>query len=89
MITLADMLRDMYGLTVRQTDVLCFILAERALGRSPSYRNLMDRFGWSAPTAARWHIEALKKKGALENQGRLARCFVPTFVFIPAEKLCG
>jgi repressor LexA len=39
----------------------------------PSHRELMSRFGWKSPAAARKHIAALVKKGALKLEPGASR----------------
>jgi len=54
-------------LTHRQQQVLDFIAEHTAQrGYPPTFRELMDRFGWRSTNAAADHLNALERKGYLK-----------------------
>lgn len=64
----------MVNLTPAQQRILNFIQAEIQAGRpTPSHQEIADRFGFRSKRAAACHLEALRKKGALESQPGKAR----------------
>lgn len=64
----------MVELTPAQQRILNFIQAEVQAGRAtPSHQEIADRFGFRSKRAAACHLEALRKKGALESQPGKAR----------------
>ncbi|MBE0542694.1 MAG: repressor LexA [Verrucomicrobia bacterium] len=64
----------MVDLTPAQQRILNFIQAEIQAGRStPSHQEIADHFGFRSKRAAACHLEALRKKGALESQPGKAR----------------
>jgi repressor LexA len=67
----------MKGLTQRQSEVLQFV--EHFIDQheySPSYREIMTRFGFSSVGSVYKHIQALKRKGFLENEEGCSRSLV-------------
>jgi|SRR6267142_2854208 len=61
-------------LTPKQQKVLDFIHSENLAGRpAPTHRELADHFGFNSTRAAACHIQALKRKGFLENDPGRAR----------------
>jgi repressor LexA len=68
----------MKGLTKRQGEIVTYIedyLAQKQL--SPSYREIRDRFGFSSLGTVYKHVQALKKKGALQSLGSGGRSLTP------------
>lgn len=64
----------MERLTTRQQAIRDFIALEMASGRPcPTHREIAARFGFKSPNAARSHLEALIKKGALLIEAGKAR----------------
>lgn len=64
----------MHGLTARQKEILDFIenyAKER--GHAPSFRDIMNHFGFRSTAAVYNHLEALKKKGAIQTLPRASR----------------
>jgi repressor LexA len=62
------------ALTARQQEILDFIEEEtREKGVSPSTREIQAHFGFASQNAVLDHLEALKKKGAIQSDGRKAR----------------
>lgn len=57
------------GLTERQRDVLRALIAWTATrGRPPSLRELADALGYRHASAVQRHLEALKRKGAVQQR---------------------
>ena len=64
----------MKGLTERQRQVLDFIQRElNERGVAPSLREIARHFGFRSMTAAADHLRALRRKGFVTHQPRLAR----------------
>lgn len=62
------------SLTTKQARVLEFIQRHQQAGESaPSLREIAAHFGFRSPRAASCHLEALKRKGYLENDPAKAR----------------
>ncbi len=86
----------MAKLTARQAEVLEFIETARdAEGAPPSLREIAARFGFRSPNAARDHVRALERKGALTTRpgrargigagpGRPRTVRIPRFGTVPA-----
>lgn len=55
-------------LTPRQQQVLDFITDCLEAGHPPSYREIMDHFGWCSTNAVADHVRALVAKGALIHE---------------------
>ena len=67
-------MNSMEKLTTRQQAIRDFIALEMASGRPcPSHREIAARFDFKSPNAARSHLEALIKKGALLVEAGKAR----------------
>ncbi len=65
-------------LTPRQRDVLDFIEStERETGQAPSLREIAAFFGYRSVNAARDHVRALTRKGALDQTPRRPRALRP------------
>lgn len=61
-------------ITERQTQVLRFIVDYIAqCGMPPTLREISTRFGFASTAAARDHVLALVKKGALERDAAISR----------------
>lgn len=59
----------MKGLTCRQRELLDYIEAYTAKRRySPTYREIMEHFSFSSPGTVYRHLQALKRKGALNSK---------------------
>jgi len=61
-------------LTERQRAVYDFIRAyQRKYGRSPTYREIVEhgKHSWSNATSVASHVNALKRKGWIENKQRV------------------
>lgn len=64
----------MKGLTKKQREVLDFIQEFINANRyAPSYREIGERFGLSSLASVYRHIQALKKKGAIDTENKLPR----------------
>lgn len=64
----------MKGLTKRQLEVLEYIQGFIQKHRySPSYREVMDHFGFSSLGSVYKHIQLLKRKGKLNGEGKAKR----------------
>lgn len=64
----------MHGLTARQKEILDFIETyTKEKGHSPSFRDIMNHFGFRSTAAVYNHLEALKKKGAITTLARSSR----------------
>ncbi len=74
----------MVPLTVRQREVLSFILTYRSdRGVSPTLREIAEHFGFASPAGAQKHVVALEEKGYLiRPKGRHRGLF-------PAQNLTG
>jgi repressor LexA len=72
-------------LTKKQRQVLDFILSfQQTAGTSPTVREIGAHFGFKSPRAASDHLDALKRKGALESDSGKARTLRVTS---PLQKL--
>ena len=61
-------------LTDQQELVLAFISAWVIdYGYPPTITEISKNFGWSSPNAAKCHLVALQKKGAIEVTANIAR----------------
>jgi SOS-response transcriptional repressor LexA len=59
---------DPKEMTKRQREVYREILLyASAMGRMPTFRDIIDIMGLSSTNALRCHIEAMKKKGVIES----------------------
>jgi len=68
----------MKGLTPRQQQILDYIKSFiDAHHYSPSYRELMDYFGFQSPGTMFKHIQTLKRKGVLTGDKRISRSIMP------------
>lgn len=68
----------MQSLTKQQAAVLTFLRAFRmGCGYSPTYRQIAEHFGWSGPSAAKTHVLALQRKGAVRIAAGISRGIVP------------
>jgi SOS-response transcriptional repressor LexA len=77
-----------FGLTVRQENVLLFIVEFRAKhGWSPSYAEIGNRFGFRSSNGVVSHLRSMERKGAIRLDAFLARSIVPCIKFIPARNL--
>lgn len=64
----------MKGLTKRQLEILSFIKEYiRVKNYSPSYREIMQHFGFSSLGSVYKHIHVLKRKQALDGESRSSR----------------
>lgn len=64
----------MHPLTKRQKEVFDYLSSYiDNNGYAPSYREIADNFGFSSVASVTDHIQALKDKGALENEFNAAR----------------
>ena len=64
-------------LTTRQQQILDFIQQEQRLnGVTPSTREIQEHFGFSSQTTVMDHLNALKRKGAVQQIERQARSLV-------------
>lgn len=69
----------MKGLTKRQQEVLAFIqYFINTNNYSPSYREIMNHFGFSSLGTVSKHIDALIRKGALSAEKQCSRSLMPT-----------
>lgn len=69
----------MQGLTKRQSEVLSFIQEYIRTNRfSPSYRDIMDHFGFASLGSVAKHIEILKRKKMLVTEKNCKRSLYPT-----------
>lgn len=60
-------------LTRTQEDVLRFVMQYiRSNCRPPSVAEVSAQFGWRSPNASHVHLNALKKKGYLDNSKELS-----------------
>ena len=68
-------------LTDRQADILGFIVSYiEQNGFSPTIRDIGRHFGISSPNGVMCHIRALRTKGYLNAEPRLARAFRPSVI---------
>lgn len=49
---------------------------QREHGYSPCFREICSQFGWSSTNAAKGHLHALERKGAIRRPERRARAIV-------------
>ena len=64
-------------LTNRQQEILDFIREQqRTHGITPSMREIQEHFDFASKTAVRGHLDALKRKGVLQQQPGKARALV-------------
>src|SRR5689334_14739530 len=64
-------------LTDRQQQILDFIQEEqRHRGVTPSTREIQEHFGFSSQTTVMDHLNALKRKGAIQQIDRQARSII-------------
>ena len=64
----------MIGPTKKQQQVLEFIQRrQQADGVTPSVREIAAHFGWGSPRSVSDHLDALRRKGLLRSERRLAR----------------
>lgn len=65
------------AITATQRSVLDFVRSSiEKRGISPTLREICEHFGWSSLDAARAHVAALKRKGALRITPRVPRGIV-------------
>lgn len=68
----------MIGLTKRQREIFIFIQTFIASKNySPSYREIMEYFGFSSPATVYQHIHVLKRKGMLKTEKNCSRSTFP------------
>lgn len=66
------------ALTKKQSDILRFIVDYlRRHDYSPSYQDIADHFGLGSKATVAQHVQALREKGLLENDGTI-RSVAPT-----------
>ena len=67
-------------LTQVQARIVLYVQAFREReGISPSYRELMEAFGWTSTNAVACHLDSLRRKGAITPlRSALHRAIVPT-----------
>ena len=64
----------MRELTPKQKKVLAYIAARiAATGRAPTHREIAEHFHWSSNAAAKVHLLALERKGAIRLSPMTAR----------------
>lgn len=64
-------------LTDRQQEILDFIREQqRTHGITPSMREIQEHFNFASKTAVRGHLDALERKGVLQQQSGKARALV-------------
>lgn len=69
----------MRGLTRRQSEILNFINSYISTNQySPSYQEIMNRFGFSSLGTIHKHIHVLKRKGVLDSEHQKGRSLFPT-----------
>lgn len=77
----------MNDLTTRQLEFLRVIFElHQKYQRPPTYRQMVDHFGWSGTQAAVCHAQALAKKGYLESNSLCLRGISWMPVFDPTEQ---
>lgn len=64
------------GLTVKQADLLSFIRAEAAEGRTPSYIEMQEHMGLSSTSGVHRLMLALKERGYVEQPYHRARSVI-------------
>jgi repressor LexA len=68
------------GLTKRQQEILHYIDSFINTHRySPSYREIMQHFGFKSLGTVYKHLQILKRKGVIENEKKSSRSIAPTF----------
>ncbi len=68
----------MYGMneaTPRQQQILSYIQQRQQRGLTPSVREIASHFRFRSPSTVSDHLEALRKKGLLATEARVARSF--------------
>src|SRR5207253_599523 len=61
-------------LTNTQLKVLAFVQQSSAqVGRPPTVKEVANHFGWSSPSTAQQHLDALEKKGWVTRTRKSAR----------------
>lgn len=82
---------DRSQLTQRQAEILSFIEAfiRENGGRSPTYRMVMDHFGFTSPNSVMVHTKALKRKGFLviNEKGRHGSFAIPGLEMVPSDEV--
>jgi repressor LexA len=69
----------MKGTTKRQKELLDYLREQiRSQGHAPSYKEIMEYFSFSSPGTVYKHIQALKRRGLLENEAHCARSLALT-----------
>lgn len=69
----------MIGLTKRQREMIDYIKEFMVVHHySPSYREIATHFGFSSLGSVYKHVGVLKRKGLLENIGKMKRSLTPT-----------
>lgn len=64
----------MAAVTRRQQQILDFVRKKQQVdGQTPSLREIASHFGFRSMNAALAHVQALRRKGLLENKARRAR----------------
>lgn len=64
----------------KQAKILKFIESEMSRnGRSPTYRDIAEHFGYEAVGTVQDHVRALVKKGYLQKQKGVARGLTPSY----------
>lgn len=75
----------MKGTTKRQRELLDYLQEQiRSQGHAPSYKEIMEHFSFSSPGTVYKHIQALKRRGLLENEAHCARSLVLTNQITPS-----
>lgn len=78
----------MKGTTKRQRELLDYLREQiRSQGHAPSYKEIMEYFSFSSPGTVYKHIQALKRRGLLENEAHCARSLVLTNQVSPSTVL--
>ena len=84
-----DALRDMFGLTGRQTEVLVAIMQYRDKhGYPPTLRDVGEAMGITL-TAVVGHVYALRKKRALVKREQFGVEYCRARSLVPRVKFCG
>ena len=64
-------------LTVRQRDVLSFVLRQWSGGCPPTFRMIGDALAIGSPNAVSGHVKALRKKGYIRSDRATRSCVAP------------
>ncbi len=76
----------MKGLTKRQQEIFQYIDSFITTHRySPSYREIMQHFGFQSLGTVYKHLQILKRKGVIENEQNTRRSLIPIFQHNPSR----